>query len=652
MDREVKETGQQIMLPTPTLVELMLSEFDELIELDYIHGHARSLKHTEGKLFAPLGGGVSLADARRYTAENMIHPDDVERYLRESDPEAARQHMSAEGASSLHRSRFRFKQLGGGWRWMEQVAISGSENGVPPGLCYIFMFDVQSQVEEGMNLPVFSSAGMRSELTGLLAEEPFYQAARSRLSVCSEGWCVLVIDLEHFKLFNEWYGRKNGDMLLAQIGAHLSQVEESSGGLACYFGQDDFGLLMPYDKEQIETLYAAVHTLIKEYGTSVGFMPAFGVAMVSSEYTVEELCDHAAVAARYAKENYHTRIRTFELSMYRQTERDYQILSDFQKALRDHELIVVFQPQCRISTHRVVGAESLVRWRRENGELMQPALFVPVLERYGFVTDLDEYVWDAVCAWQRKWIDGGHTPLPVSVNVSQIDIFTIDVAEHFEALVKKYDLPAEVIKIEITESAYVDNDAVSDTVRRLRKKGFLVLMDDFGSGYSSLNMLRSLNVDIIKLDAHFLRMNGDDRAKGMQIMESIVNLSKTMSVPIIVEGVETKEETDFLIGLGCRYVQGFHFYRPLFVEDYEKLIADPQNIDTRGFFFKVREQFHTREFLDENVFSDTMLNNILGPVAFFLRHGSEIDILRYNQQFSTRSTPPCSSATSVHRSAW
>jgi EAL domain-containing protein (putative c-di-GMP-specific phosphodiesterase class I) len=240
--------------------------------------------------------------------------------------------------------------------------------------------------------------------------------------------------------------------------------------------------------------------------------------------------------------------------MYRQTERDYQILSDFQKALQEHELFIEMQPQCKISSHRIVGAESLVRWRKSNGEMVPPALFIPILERYGFITDLDKYVWEEVCIWQKKWIDGGHTPLPVSVNVSQIDIYAIDVPDFFDELSKKYELPVDVVKIEITESAYADNDAVADTVRRLRKKGFLVLMDDFGSGYSSLNMLRSLTVDIIKLDAHFLRMNGDDRRKGMQIMESIVNLAKTMGVPIIVEGVETEEETNFLIGLGCRYV--------------------------------------------------------------------------------------------------
>jgi len=314
----------------------------------------------------------------------------------------------------------------------------------------------------------------------------------------------------------------------------------------------------------------------------MGFLPAFGICMADGEASVEELFDRAAQAAQHAKEDYHHRIRIFEEAMYKKTEQDYQILSDFQKALKDHELFIQLQPQCELEGGKVVGAESLVRWKKEDGSMVPPGVFVPVLEQYGFVSDLDQFVWEEVCAWQRAWIDGGHTPLPISVNVSQIDIFTIDVPAFFDLLVWKYKLPVETIKIEITESAYVGDGAVADTVKRLREKGFIVLMDDFGSGYSSLNMLRSLNVDIIKLDAKFLRMNSDDR-KGVQILESIVNMAKSLEAPIIVEGVETEKETEFIKELGCRYVQGYHFYKPMPVPDFEKLIGDEKNIDTSGF---------------------------------------------------------------------
>ncbi len=607
----------------------MLRPYDDLVEIDFIHDEMKVLRHVDGKYFVPVFDDT-VEDIHRYSAENMIHPDDRELYLRVTDPATMEERMAASETPGELRARFRYKLLDGGWRWVEQVNVDGSYHGLPKGIYYAFIYDIGDEMES----PTADgeAVGERNPLTGLLRENPFFARGKKLLEQHHEGWCLIAIDLENFKLFNEWYGRNQGDLLLASIGAQLMRAEEHTGGLACYFGQDDFAFFAPYDRERIEQLYNECHQLIVERGTSVGFLPAFGVCMADGETPIEELYDHAALAARHAKDNFHTRIRIFDPSMNRQIGQEYQILSDFQKALKEHELFIMLQPQCLIADSRIVGAESLVRWRKADGTMVSPGVFVPVLEKYGFVTDLDKYVWEEVCVWQKKWIDGGHTPLPISVNVSQIDIFTIDVAEHFTALVKKYNLPADAVKVEITESAYVDNAPVVDTVKRLRERGFIVLMDDFGSGYSSLNMLRSLNVDILKLDAQFLRMNGDDH-KGVHIMESIVNMAKTMGVPIIVEGVETKEECDFLSGLGCRYVQGYFFYKPMAVADFESLISDPAHIDTRGFIFKAREQFHTREFLDQNVFSDAMLNNILGPVAFFLLHGEDLDCIRYNQQF-------------------
>ncbi len=633
MTTEKPEPSQGKNRPASLLLELALSPCDEVAEVDMINDCVRIIRHAENKYFSS-GPEMSFEATFRQYAEKLIHPEDREIFLASNDLNKIRRRLEDKKDPGVTYTRFRIKLLDGGWRWAEQVLIFGELNGVPHGILYAFLFDIETQEAPGERMPDHGGHIFRNALTGLLTEGEFFSRGNEMIGELEhpEAWCVIAMDLEQFKLFNEWYGRDQGDQLLAQIGARLLREEMAMDGVACYFGQDDFGLLTPYDEEELDCLYADIHGLIKGYGTSVGFMPAFGVSMLDGKSTLEEILDRASMASRHAKENYHTRIRMFESSMYRQTERDYQILSDFQEALKNHELFIQLQPQCQIASRKVVGAESLVRWRKADGTLVSPGVFVPVLERYGFVTDLDKYVWEEVCAWQKKWIDGGHTPLPISVNVSQIDIYTIDVPDYFDQLIEKYDLPVAVIKIEITESAYVDNDSVADTVKRLREKGFLVLMDDFGSGYSSLNMLRNLSVDIIKLDAQFLRMSGDDR-KGVQIMETIVNMAKTMGVPIIVEGVETREETDFLAGLGCTYVQGYYFYHPMPVEEFEALIEDLEHIDTRGFLFRVKEQFHTREFLDENVFSDTVLNNILGPVAFYLWHGDDVDITRFNQQF-------------------
>ncbi|MBE7003673.1 MAG: EAL domain-containing protein [Ruminococcaceae bacterium] len=613
--------------PQSLLLRLLLAPYDALTEIDLNQRRIRAIRSTKGKFFAPINAG-EIKDMFRYTVENMVHPDDREVFLAANDMNTLRDRIENSEEPGVSRARYRYKLLDGSWRLVERVCVGGKRFAIPDGVVYSFVFDLEQKPEEEPK----TAAQLRSELTGLLGKDAFFDVGRHLLEDKSKDWCMVVFDLEQFKLFNEWYGREQGDLLLAKIGASLRRSEEYASGLAGYFGQDDFVLLAPYDMQSVERLYEKIHGLVKEHGTSVGFMPAFGVSRAEEGVSIEELYDRASLAARHAKQNYHTRIRAYEPSMYTQTDQDYRVLSDFQDAMKNHELYIVLQPQCRIDDEKIVGAESLVRWKRADGTTVPPNVFVPALERYGFVTDLDRYVWEEVFAWAKSWIDRGHAPLPVSVNVSRIDIYSIDVPDYFERLRARYDLPTNAVKIEIAESAYVDNTKVVGAVRRLREKGFTVLMDDFGSGYSSLNMLRSLNVDIIKLDAQFLRMDSAD-GKGLHIMESIVNMAKTMGVPIIVEGVENQQETDFLSGLGCRYVQGYHFYRPMSVEDFEALVSDRERVDTGGFRLHESEQLQIREFLDQNVFSDAMLNNILGPVIFLRRNGEHVDLVRYNQQF-------------------
>ena len=308
-------------------------------------------------------------------------------------------------------------------------------------------------------------------------------------------------------------------------------------------------------------------------------------------------------------------------------------IKEIHEALKNGEVTFYLQPQCRISSSKIVGAESLARWIK-NGEIISPIDFIPILEKYGFITDLDKYIWEEVCKWIRDWIDRGNSPIPVSVNISQIDLFSIDVSRRLINLIEKYHLNPSLLKIEITESAYAENSQqVIDIVKRLRDYGFTVMMDDFGSGYSSLNMLNSLNVDIIKLDARFLNLEKNDFSKSIHILESIINMAKVISIPLIVEGVETKDQINFLESMGVRYVQGYYFYKAMDVKRFEELISDTNNVDKRGFVIKTNQQFSLREFLDQNIYSDAMLNNIIGAFAFYSWHGNDIDIVRYNQQF-------------------
>ncbi len=320
------------------------------------------------------------------------------------------------------------------------------------------------------------------------------------------------------------------------------------------------------------------------------------------------------------------------------TREEYRILVDFRHALRNGEFYFELQPQCRISNHRVVGAESLARWQTPDGRHISPTVFVPVLEKYGLINELDRYIWEQVVRWLRAWMERGHTPVPISINVSPIDILSMDVPAYLSTLMGRYQVPHSLLKVEITESAYSENTAIiRETVNRLRGLGFMVLMDDFGSGYSSLNMLGQLSVDVIKVDTQFLHMRQDEtEERSIRILESVVGMAKNMGIPIIVEGVETAAQTVFLHDLGCRYIQGFYFYRPMKVTDFEALITDESLLEEDGITFNASQQFRLQELLDQNVYSDTMLNNILGGIAVYARSGEDgrqVDIIRYNEQF-------------------
>ena len=612
------------------------ASFDDLVEINLSAHTIRSIYHESNKYVIPLPQMNNQASLAR-TFEKTLHPDERERFAALMNYDTVAKTLEKSDVPGVWCDEFRFCLIDGSWRWVELVLVTGTAYGIGKNILRMYVFDCHNRKsrELGLKNTAVYSGLERNEMTGLLKKRSFIKDVESRLStINAEDWCLVSIDVENFKLFNEWYGHNEGDLLMVQISAALLAAGERTGGTAGYFGQDDFCLMTPFDMAFIGELYDEIASLVSLRGGNVGFLPAFGICRMEKNSTVLDMLDRAFLAVQVAKTGYRNRVRVFDKSMYLRTDEEYHVLTDFFKALKQHEVVFYLQPQCRASSGKVVGAEALARWIKPDGTVVPPDVFIPVLEKRGLISDLDMYIWEEVCRWQRAWIDGGHTPLPVSVNVSVADILHTDLPVVFENLTEKYALDRKLIKIEITESSYISNTTlVKDTVRSLREKGFTVLMDDFGSGYSTLNMLKNLNIDIIKLDAQFLNMDEDNEEKSIRILESVTNMTKTIGVPIIVEGVETQEQRDFLQNLGCSYIQGYYFYRPMPTADFEKLISDPQRIDTSGIIFKSNQQFRLRELLDNNIYSDSMLNSILGPCAFYSLHGDDVDIIRYNEQF-------------------
>ena len=262
-------------------------------------------------------------------------------------------------------------------------------------------------------------------------------------------------------------------------------------------------------------------------------------------------------------------------SMREKLKQRQQLLIEIERALQNKEFCFYLQPKCNSMTHAIVGMEALVRWNHPTRGVVSPGEFVPLMEETGLITRLDLYLWEEVCQMLHGWKARNENMVPISVNVSISDIAALDVAQVLWELVQKYQLEPKLLLVEITESMLAQNlKMVENTIAALHRKGFAVLMDDFGSGYSSLNMLRNTSVDAIKLDMQFI-VRDSESSKGRQIVESVIEMARRLNLPIIAEGVETQEQVFMLQSMDCLYTQGYYFYKPMAVKQAEELLAQP-----------------------------------------------------------------------------
>ena len=284
--------------------------------------------------------------------------------------------------------------------------------------------------------------------------------------------------------------------------------------------------------------------------------------------------DRANLAAKHCKGNYIRNYAFYTRQMSQEIEKEQRIVNSMKSALENHEFVVYYQPKYGLSDNQIAGAEALVRWKHPERGMISPGEFIPVFERNGFITKLDYYVWEQTCIQLRRWLDEGKQPLPISVNLSRISLYNKEVVEVICDLVDKYQIPRSLFQVELTESAYNTNPkAVQEMMQRLREEGFYILMDDFGSGYSSLNVLKDIVVDVLKMDMKFF--SGDDKeGRGENIMAAVIRMAKWLNMPVVAEGVERIEQVEFLRSIGCEYVQGYYFAKPMPVEEYEKLQFD------------------------------------------------------------------------------
>lgn len=416
-------------------------------------------------------------------------------------------------------------------------------------------------------------------LTGLYRPSEFMRRANTFLKTRRDGtWCVATVDMGHMRLFNEWHGQAEGDRVLADVGTVLKNIENGDMGVAGHWGQDDFCILIPFEHNTIHQIYSRVREAVARHDDGVGFWPSMGVYPIDSS---EEITIDAQAKAMYtnqrAKNDFKERIAIFCPAEYDREVAFHRTLTEFQYALSNGRITYHLQPQVDMKTGEIIGAEALTRWIDKDSSLISPATFIPALEESGFVVTLDKYIWQGVASWLRERINRGLRVVPISLNVSRVDILACDVAEHMGALAAQNNLPPKLMRIEITETAYTgESEAVDKLTADLHARGFSTYMDDFGTGQSTLAMLKNVNVDVIKLDRAFVPVDGD-HGRSTQIISSMLEMAHSLHLPVVVEGVETNEQANMLRQMGARYAQGFLYYRPMPAKDFEVLLDGGNN---------------------------------------------------------------------------
>ena len=417
-----------------------------------------------------------------------------------------------------------------------------------------------------------------NRLENLISKDAFLQELEAFLRKnAAKAWCVAAVDVEHFKLYNEWYGLERGDKLLNVLAAVLLEYHARTGCPVGYFGNDDFFLCLPDEETEIQKVHQQLQACVRENDAGVAFFVSMGLCPVAENPGADghTLCNYAQIAASTHSHN-GTWLERYCPPMLNELKRRQQMLTEVERALQNEEFCFYLQPKCNSMTQAIVGMEALVRWNHPTRGIVSPGEFVPLMEETGLITRLDLYLWEAVCKMLHSWKTHKENMVPISVNVSIADITVLDVAQVLWELVQKYQLEPKLLLVEITESMLAQNlKMVEDTITALHRKGFAVLMDDFGSGYSSLNMLKNTSVDAIKLDMKFIVMDAESSGKGKQIVESVIEMARRLNLPIIAEGVETQEQVFMLQSMDCLYTQGYYFYKPMSVEKAEKLLAQP-----------------------------------------------------------------------------
>lgn len=389
-----------------------------------------------------------------------------------------------------------------------------------------------------------------------------------------EKYGMIVMDITQFKAVNEFCGRDVGDEMLVYIADYLRDVEYLRPyTLACHIRADNFCLCTAF-KEQSELVSICVELIdkLRVFPVPYKVHPSFGIC-AGDEYMpeVSSLKDRANIALSNIKGKFYADYMFFDYSMKDRIMHDRMVENEIIGAMKNGDIVPFIQPKVDMVTGRIVGGEALVRWISKEKGVIPPGSFLPPLEENGFIINIDKLIWKEIFKYQRSRLDRGLALVPISVNLSRVHVYDDDVVETFASLREEYGIPPKYIVIELTESAMINNtDSIFEKVRQLQREGFLLSMDDFGTGYSSLFMLKRQPVDEVKMDREFIL--DLDIEESVVILQNVATMLQELGKNVIVEGIETAEQKQKLLDIGLIHGQGYYFYKPMPVDEFDDIL--------------------------------------------------------------------------------
>ena len=441
----------------------------------------------------------------------------------------------------------------------------------------------------------------RDLLTGVYNKEYFFNYAKQFENMKMD---AAAIDVNHFHLINERFGRSYGDEILKKIGKQLMELDESVCVLAGRRSSDNFMMLCRHGETDYRKILDQINQGLADSESSenkvwvrMGIYPDIDLSQ-----DIEQSFDRASAASDTVKDRLDNLIGVYDTTLHDKEMFAEQLLSDFPAAIAEKQFEVYFQPKFDICAEvpELTSAEALVRWKHPKMGMVSPGTFIPLFEENSLIRELDAYIWRETARQIRKWKDELDFSLQVSVNVSRVDLFDPNLTDNLLQILSDFSLTTDELLLEITESAYTqDSEQIIKTVENLRGLGFKIEMDDFGTGYSSLHMLSSLPIDALKLDMQFIR-EAFSEGGNTHMLQVVIEIADYLQVPVIAEGVETYQQLDSLKVLGCDIVQGYLFSKPVPASDFEKFITQKKEADHRKALMEEGEIKKEDEYGDDN----------------------------------------------------